>query len=143
MIPRASMRRPEEVKFRTKDEEKAADEINQEGTRRENSADSKVVNLESFEILGMMGQGAYGKVFLIQKKKGGKYYALKAISKHKIMQEKKQHEVFRERQALLTLDHPNIVRMHWSFNVRNLPGNGYFNESGKSVLFIYQDTWCL
>lgn len=55
MIPRASMRRPEEVKFRTKDEEKAADEINQEGTRRENSADSKVVNLESFEILGMMG----------------------------------------------------------------------------------------
>jgi serine/threonine protein kinase len=75
------------------------------------------VNLEDFEMLGMMGQGAYGKVFLALKKKGGKYYAVKAICKKKIMQDKKQHEVFRERQALITLDHPNIVKMYWSFNV--------------------------
>lgn len=29
----------------------------------------------------------------------------------------KQQEVFRERQALITLDHPNIVKMYWSFDV--------------------------
>jgi len=50
-------------------------------------------------------------------KKGGKTYAIKTISKLKIMQDKKQHEIFRERQALITLDHPNIVKMYWSFNV--------------------------
>lgn len=33
------------------------------------------------------------------------------------MQAGKQQEVFRERQALITLDHPNIVKMYWSFNV--------------------------
>jgi serine/threonine protein kinase len=45
----------------------------------------------------MMGSGSYGKVFLAQKKNTGKYYAVKAISKQKIMADKKQHEIFRER----------------------------------------------
>lgn len=75
------------------------------------------MNLDSFEIVGLLGEGANGKVFLALKKKGGKYYAIKAINKKKIMQENKQHEVFRERQALIMLDHPNIVKMYWSFNV--------------------------
>lgn len=35
------------------------------------------------------------------------------------MQAGKQQEVFRERQALITMDHPNIVKMYWSFNVTN------------------------
>jgi serine/threonine protein kinase len=37
----------------------------------------------------MIGEGAYGRVFLAKKKKGGKFYAIKAISKHKIMINKK------------------------------------------------------
>lgn len=131
--PRMSIRRPEDVKFRSKDETRAAEalkeEVEREGAtgsaqdkqkqKRDNSAGAAEVevNLQSFEILGMMGSGSYGKVFLCQKTKTGKFYALKAISKQKIMQDKKQHEVFRERQALIMLDHPSIVRMHWSFNV--------------------------
>jgi serine/threonine protein kinase len=78
------------------------------------------MSLDQFEVLGLMGQGSYGKVYLAQKKKTGKYYAIKAIAKQKILRDGKQHEVFRERQALVTLDHPNIVRLHWSFNVRAL-----------------------
>jgi serine/threonine protein kinase len=68
----------------------------------------------------MIGQGSYGKVYLCQKKRSGKYYAIKAISKVKIMRDNKQHEVFRERQAYIKLDHPNIIRMHWSFNVKSI-----------------------
>ena len=87
--PRQSVRRPEDVKFRSRDEEKASNEL-QGATRREASAEAKAkVNLESFEIIGMLGQGAYGKVVLVQKKSSGKYYALKAISKSKIMKENK------------------------------------------------------
>jgi serine/threonine protein kinase len=66
----------------------------------------------------MIGEGSYGKVYLAQKKKGGKFYAVKAISKQKVTIDKKQHEIFRERQALIMLDHPNIVKMYWSFVVR-------------------------
>ena len=85
------------------------------------SAEPKTsISIEDFEIHGLIGQGSYGKVFLAQKKKGGKCYAIKAISKSKIAQDKKQHEIFRERQALILLDHPNIVKMYWSFYVSSL-----------------------
>jgi serine/threonine protein kinase len=106
-----SIRKPEEVKFRSKDEERAAEALkddvvgeqaagaDEKTKKRDNSAGAEkvAVNMESFEILGMMGSGSYGKVFLAQKKNTGKYYALKAISKQKIMADKKQHEIFRER----------------------------------------------
>ncbi len=49
------------------------------------SAEPKTsIGIEDFEIHGLIGQGSYGKVFLAQKKKGGKCYAIKAISKQKI-----------------------------------------------------------
>ena len=66
---------------------------------RDLSADPKTesVGIDEFEIFGMIGEGSYGKVYLAQKKKGGKFYAVKAISKQKITIDKKQHEIFRER----------------------------------------------
>ena len=45
------------------------------------------------------------------------YYAVKVIEKRKVLQLQKQAEVFKERKALIMLDHPCIVRMHWSFDV--------------------------
>jgi serine/threonine protein kinase len=78
------------------------------------------VTVDSFEFLGMIGQGSYGKVFMAKKKNTNKFYAIKMIAKQKIMQAGKQQEVFRERKALITLDHPNIVKMYWSFDVRYL-----------------------
>ena len=87
---------------------------------RDLSAEPKTesAGIDEFEIFGMIGEGSYGKVYLAQKKKGGKFYAVKAISKQKVTIDKKQHEIFRERQALIMLDHPNIVKMYWSFVVR-------------------------
>ena len=73
--------------------------------------------MESFEFLGLIGEGAFGKVFMAKKKKSNKFYAIKMIQKNLIMKANKQHEVFRERQALIALDHPNIVKMYWSFDV--------------------------
>ena len=83
---------------------------------RETSLEAKVT-LEHFEFIGLVGQGSYGSVFLAKKKKGGRFYAIKAISKQKLLQNNKQHEIFRERQALIMLDHPNIVKMYWCFDV--------------------------
>lgn len=62
--PRASVRKPEEVKFRTIEEEKATQELSRP-PRRDTSADAnKPMGLNHFEIIGMMGQGSYGKVYL-------------------------------------------------------------------------------
>jgi serine/threonine protein kinase len=48
------------------------------------------VNVDSFEFLGLIGEGAYGKVFMVQKKKSNKFYAIKMIQKSKILKAGKQ-----------------------------------------------------
>jgi serine/threonine protein kinase len=63
-----------------------------------------------------LGEGSYGRVFLA-KKAVNEFYAIKVIEKRKVMQLQKQAEVFKERKALIMLDHQCIVRMHWSFDV--------------------------
>ena len=37
--------------------------------------------MESFEFLGMIGEGSYGKVFMAKKKNTNKFYAIKMIAK--------------------------------------------------------------
>ena len=115
---RVSVRRPEDVKFRLPEEEIATKKLQNEARRDVSAEPKSSISMDDFEIHGLIGQGTYGKVFLAQKKKGGKCYAIKAISKQKVALDKKQHEIFRERQALILLDHPNIVKMYWSFYVR-------------------------
>ncbi len=86
--------------FRSQDEIKASQQLSTTvNPHRDLSADpnTKVVGIDEFEVFGMIGEGSYGKVYLAQKKKGGKFYAVKAISKQKVTVDKKQHEIFRER----------------------------------------------
>lgn len=79
-------RRPEDVKFRTLDEERASIKLLNGGTAkaRKSSVEERV-NVDSFEFLGLIGEGSYGKVFMAKKKKSGKFYAIKMIQKNKIM----------------------------------------------------------
>ena len=112
---RTTEKKPEDVKFRTQEEERAVKNLQHGSTRK--SSEEERIGVESFEFLGMIGEGSYGKVFMAKKKSSNKFYAIKQIAKHKLIKANKQHEVFRERQALISLDHPNIVKMYWSFDV--------------------------
>uniref|UniRef100_A0A8C2GBD8 Ribosomal protein S6 kinase, polypeptide 4 n=2 Tax=Cyprinus carpio TaxID=7962 RepID=A0A8C2GBD8_CYPCA len=60
--------------------------------------------MENFELLKVLGTGAYGKVFLVRKISGhdkGKLYAMKVLKKAAIVQKAKTAEHTRtERQVL-------------------------------------------
>lgn len=75
------------------------------------------MSIDSFEFYGLIGEGSYGSVYMAKKKNTGKMYAIKILEKKKLEKENKQYQVFRERSALIALDHPNIVKMYWSFMV--------------------------
>lgn len=45
---------------------------------RKSSVEERI-SVDSFEFLGLIGQGSYGKVFMAKKKKSGKFYAIKMI----------------------------------------------------------------
>uniref|UniRef100_A0AAY5F1F5 Ribosomal protein S6 kinase n=1 Tax=Electrophorus electricus TaxID=8005 RepID=A0AAY5F1F5_ELEEL len=78
------------------------------------------VGIENFELLKVLGTGAYGKVFLVRKVSGhdsGKLYAMKVLKKATIVQKAKTAEHTRtERQVLEHIrQSPFLVTLHYAF----------------------------
>uniref|UniRef100_A0A7N9AV32 Ribosomal protein S6 kinase n=1 Tax=Mastacembelus armatus TaxID=205130 RepID=A0A7N9AV32_9TELE len=78
------------------------------------------VGIENFELLKVLGTGAYGKVFLVRKVSGhdaGKLYAMKVLKKATIVQKAKTAEhTWSERQVLEHIrQSPFLVTLHYAF----------------------------
>ncbi|XP_070609370.1 ribosomal protein S6 kinase alpha-5 [Erythrolamprus reginae] len=78
------------------------------------------VDIENFELLKILGTGAYGKVFLVRKISGhdaGKLYAMKVLKKATIIQKAKTTEHTKtERQVLEHIrQSPFLVTLHYAF----------------------------
>eukprot|EP00095_Tigriopus_kingsejongensis_P004202 maker-scaffold208_size258758-snap-gene-1.27 protein:Tk04202 transcript:maker-scaffold208_size258758-snap-gene-1.27-mRNA-1 annotation:"ribosomal protein s6 kinase alpha-" len=76
--------------------------------------------MKDFELLKVLGTGAYGKVFLTRKRNGtdaGRLYAMKVLKKATIVQKRKTTEHTRtERQVLQTIrQSPFLVTLHYAF----------------------------
>uniref|UniRef100_A0AAY4DQC6 non-specific serine/threonine protein kinase n=1 Tax=Denticeps clupeoides TaxID=299321 RepID=A0AAY4DQC6_9TELE len=81
------------------------------------------VGMENFELLKVLGTGAYGKVFLVRKTSGhdeGKLYAMKVLKKAAIVQKAKTAEHTRtERQVLEHIrQSPFLVTLHYAFQTQ-------------------------
>lgn len=84
------------------------------------SPSSSVVGINNFELLKVLGSGAYGRVFLVRKKGGpdhGKLYAMKVLKKANIVQKTKTLEHTKtERQVLESIrTSPFLVTLHYAF----------------------------
>ncbi|TPX58896.1 hypothetical protein PhCBS80983_g02869 [Powellomyces hirtus] len=73
------------------------------------------VTLDDFNIQRAIGKGAFGKVSIVQKRKGGQQYALKYINKAQCIAEKAVHHVVQERNLLEEIRHPFICNLRYSF----------------------------
>ncbi|XP_071162584.1 ribosomal protein S6 kinase alpha-5-like [Mytilus edulis] len=78
------------------------------------------VAMADFELLKVLGTGAYGKVFLVRKiggKDDNKLYAMKVLKKAAIVQKTKTTEHTRtERQVLEAIrESPFLVKLHYAF----------------------------
>ena len=68
-----------------------------------------------FEFLYVVGRGGFGKVWMVKYKKTQEKYALKEMSKVKIIDRKSEKSIKNEREFLSQLHHPFIVNMICSF----------------------------
>ena len=74
-----------------------------------------ILNRNNFKFLYVIGKGGFGKVWKIQSKKTKTIYALKEMSKLKIIDKKSEKSINSEREFLSKLNHPFIVNMHYAF----------------------------
>lgn len=77
----------------------------------------QTVGIEDFEVLKVVGQGAFAKVFQVRKKGTSEIYAMKVMRKDKIMEKNHAEYMKAERDILTKIDHPFIVQLRYSFQV--------------------------
>lgn len=82
------------------------------------------VHMEDFELLKVLGTGAYGKVFLVRKLNGhdaNKLYAMKVLHKEKVAQKAKTLDHTKtERKVLEAIrNQPFLVTMHYAFQTKS------------------------
>eukprot|EP00123_Amoebidium_parasiticum_P011289 comp20628_c1_seq1/m.26682 comp20628_c1_seq1/g.26682 ORF comp20628_c1_seq1/g.26682 comp20628_c1_seq1/m.26682 type:complete len:439 (-) comp20628_c1_seq1:259-1575(-) len=110
--------------------------------------DGERVGPESFELLKVLGQGGYGKVFLVRKTQGkhaGQHFAMKVLKKATIVRKQKDTEHIKtERSVLQDLSHPFIVNLKYAFQTEGklylimnyLPGGELFTYLEKEGIFL-------
>ncbi|KAL7581717.1 hypothetical protein ACA910_022257 [Epithemia clementina (nom. ined.)] len=93
-------------------------DVSRLGRPQQNSDKAHVARSVLFRDLKrhrVLGQGAFGKVWLVQHKQTGSAYALKAINKLRIIQAKQERSIVREKELLLLLEHPFILHLVATF----------------------------
>ena len=76
-------------------------------------------NTSQFELLRVLGQGSFGKVFLVRKiygKDAGGLYAMKVLKKATLKVRDRVRTKL-ERNILADVNHPFIVRLQYAFQV--------------------------
>lgn len=68
-----------------------------------------------FDLLRVVGQGAFGKVFQVRKRDTGEVFAMKVMRKNRILERQHGEYVRAERDALTAVVHPYIVTLRYSF----------------------------
>jgi len=74
--------------------------------------DHKKIMMDDLDIKATLGCGAFGRVKLVKHKETGETYALKCQSKADIVSNQLQDHVIDERNVMLVLDHPFILKLH-------------------------------
>lgn len=115
--------------------------------------------VNDFHPIKMLGEGAYGKVILVKEKSNGKLFAIKQMCKAEILimsdelnqkrnnskspKMKQVERTFAERNILKEIDHPNIVKLFYSFHdsdklylvLQFIPGGELFFHLNKLTRF--------
>lgn len=76
---------------------------------------NKRLGPNDFELLRVVGQGAFGKVFQVRKRDTGEVFAMKVMRKDRIMEKDHGDYVKAERDVLTSILHPYIVTLRYSF----------------------------
>lgn len=86
-----------------------------ERPKKDNEFKSVTITKNSFDFLSIIGKGGFGKVWKVRWKKNQELYAMKEMSKAKVIDKNSVASILSERNLLSKMDHPFIVNMVFSF----------------------------
>ncbi|TDH73145.1 hypothetical protein CCR75_007072 [Bremia lactucae] len=122
-----------------------------EAMRKREEAERRPLSINDFDLLKVVGRGAFGKVLLVRKKDGknsGQIYAMKILVKSHIIKNDQIENTKAEQHILKEISHPYVVRLRYAFqNADKLylimdyyPGGSMFYHLRKSKRFAEDRT---
>ena len=73
------------------------------------------ISINNFRLISAIGEGNFSTVVLAQKIDNGKFYSIKIIDKKEMIVRDKDEFVFNERNILVGLNHPFLIKLHYAF----------------------------
>ena len=88
-----------------------------EGGRADADASAGRIRMRpsDYDFVKLVGQGGFGKVFLVRRKSDNVFLALKVMRKEKLIEKSHSEYIRMERDVLTRVQHPYIVTLHASF----------------------------
>ncbi|CAL1405176.1 unnamed protein product [Linum trigynum] len=83
-----------------------------------NTCSKDRTSIEDFEIIKPISRGAYGRVFLARKRATGDLFAIKVLKKADMIRKNAVESILAERNILISLRNPFVVRFFYSFTCR-------------------------
>ncbi|XP_062254119.1 ribosomal protein S6 kinase alpha-1 isoform X1 [Platichthys flesus] len=110
---------------------------------------SEKADASQFELLKVLGQGSFGKVFLVRKvtpPDDNQLYAMKVLKKA-TLKVRDRVRTKMERDILADVNHPFVVKLHYAFQTEGklylildfLRGGDLFTRLSKEVMFTEED----
>ncbi|CAK4928987.1 unnamed protein product [Aphanomyces euteiches] len=89
------------------------------GKRRQQAGTGRShISIKDFDLLKVVGQGGFGKVFMGKKITGrdaGEVFAIKVLQKDQVVSNGLVHTTMAERHILIEVAHPFVVKLHYAF----------------------------
>lgn len=77
------------------------------------------ISIDDFVIIKPISRGAFGKVFLARKRTTGDFFAIKVLKKLDMIHKNDIERILSERNILITVRNPFVVRFFYSFTCRD------------------------
>merc|ERR1712032_849399 len=84
--------------------------------RRRTHSFAKQIAFDDLTIIGILGRGSFGSVELVTHSLSNKTYALKTVSKQNIVNTGQQEHIISEKNVMIQLDSPFIVKLYETYN---------------------------
>ena len=98
-----------------RDKVRSAEKILSDKTGINLLSTQKKSSIDEYTIVKELGTGSYSKIILAKYNLNGNEYAIKQIDKNIVDKLEKHYEIHIEKQCLIQLKHPNIIKMNKAF----------------------------